>query len=354
VSWASSWGPSGAARVPEDSAGRDRLREALQALINKADIVVGFNFKFDYHWLQKFGVDLSAARIWDCQITEFVLERQQNRYPSLEGSAVKYDLGHKIDIIKLEYWNKGINTDAIPWPVLKPYAIQDADLTLKLFHIQQELVSKPQRQLLALLNADLHVLQEMERNGIVYDESLCEAREKELDVEIQNRQAILDAFYPDIPILWSSNDQLSAFLYGGVIKQTVKDHDGFFKSGARAGQPKFRNREILHQLPRLYQPLRGTELAKEGFYATNEDTLLKLKGKRGPLTVLLELSKLEKLNGTYYRGIPKLNHEMSWEHGVLHGSFNQVVAATGRLSSDKPNLQNMASELNDLFITRFK
>lgn len=314
---------------------------------------MGFNFKFDYHWLQKFGVDLSAARLWDCQITEFVLERQQNRYPSLENSCVKYDLGHKIDIIKTEYWDRGINTDDIPWPVLKPYAVQDADLTLKLFHTQQALVKPAQRRLLALLNADLHVLQEMERNGIVYDESLCEARSAELDVQIQERQSILDAFYPDIPILWSSGDQLSAFLYGGVITQTVKDHDGFFKSGAKVGQPRFRNREVHHQLPRLYQPLKGTELKKEGVWATNEDTLLKLKGKQGPLKVLLELSKLEKLNGTYYKGMPKLNREMSWEPNVLHGSFNQVVAATGRLSSDKPNLQNFASDLQDIFTTRY-
>lgn len=315
---------------------------------------MGFNFKFDYHWLQKFGIDLSNSRIWDCQIAEFVLERQQNRYPSLEQAAVKYDLGHKIDIIKRDYWDKGINTDVIPWEILKPYAIQDAVLTYKLFQVQQGLVQGAQKVLLSLLNADLHVLQEMERNGIVYDESLCEARSAELDVEIQKRQSILDAFYPDIPINWASGDQLSAFLYGGVIKQTVKDHAGFYKTGAKAGQPKFSNREVLHQLPRLYQPLRGSELAKEGFYATNEDTLLKLKGKQGPLKVLLELAKLDKLNGTYYKGMPKLNHEMSWEPGVLHGSFNQVVAATGRLSSDKPNLQNFASDLQDIFITRYR
>ncbi len=110
---------------------------------------------------------------------------------------------------------------------------------------------------------------------------------------------------------------------------------------------------VTHQLPRLYEPLKGSEMAKEGFFSTSEDTLLKLKGKQGPLTVLLELSKMEKLLGTYYRGLPKLNVEMNWENGVLHGTFNQCVAQTGRLSSTKPNLQNFASELKDVFISRY-
>lgn len=284
---------------------------------------------------------------------EFVLERQRNSYPSLEDACIKYGLGNKIDVIKRDYWDKKIDTDVIPWPILKEYAIQDAVLTHRLYETQVPLVNKPQRTLLALLFADLHVLQEMEMNGITYDEALCEERASELEKRIAELRASLDAVYPDIPILWSSGDQLSAFLYGGVIKQTVKDHDGFFKTGAKAGQPKFRNREVLHQLPRLYTPLKGTELAKEGFYSTNEDTLLKLKGKQGPLKVMLELSKLEKLNGTYYRGLPKLNTEMSWPKGYLHGNFNACVATTGRLSSTKPNLQNFASELQDIFTTRF-
>lgn len=341
-------GQAGAARVSNG------LRSALQKLVNEADIIVGFNFKFDYHWLQKFGVDLTNSRIWDCQIAEFVLERQQNRYPSLENSCVKYNLGHKIDIIKNEYWDKGVNTDEIPWEILKPYAVQDAVLTFGLYQAQiNQSISKPMRTLLSLLNADLHVLQEMERHGIIYDEELCVRRASEIDQRIEELQASLNSFYPDIPINWASGDQLSAFLYGGTIIQTVKDHDGFYKTGAKAGQPKFRNREIQHQLPRLYTPLKGSELAKEGYYATNADTLLKLKGKQGPLKVLLELSKLEKLNGTYYKGLVELNQKMSWPKSTLHGAFNMVVAQTGRLSSSSPNLQNMAGELNDIFITRF-
>jgi DNA polymerase-1 len=323
--------------------------------VDECDLVIGFNFKFDYHWLTKVGLKLGHKKLWDCQVAEFVIERQQNAYPSLEDCSVKYDLGKKIDIIKLEYWDKGINTDAIPWPVLKEYAIQDVILTYRLYLAQMKVLeSKPHmRTLLSLLFADIHVLQEMEKNGIVFDEELCATRGSELDEKIGTLRASLDSIYPDIPINWGSGDQLSAVLYGGTITQVVKDHVGYYKSGAKAGQPKYQNREVQHQLPRLYEPLKGTELKKVGYYATNEDTLLKLKGKQGPLKTLLELSKLEKLNGTYYRGLPKLQREMHWPDGRLHGNFNQCVAQTGRLSSTKPNLQNFASELQDVFITRY-
>lgn len=333
----------------------DQLIKGIQKLIDEADIVVGFNFKFDVHWLRSVGIDLSRSRIWDCQIAEFLVERQTNPYPSLEDSAVKYGLGHKIDIIKTEYWDKGINTDAIPWDVLRPYAIQDAVLTYQLYLKQTEVVPKHQRKLLALLNQDLLVLAEMEWNGLVFNKELCEKRSKECGDKITDINQKLSQVYPDVPLNFGSVDQLSSFLYGGVVKETIKEHIGFFKTGKQIGEPRYRNKEVEHILPRLCTPLKGSELKKEGFYATSEDVLKQLKGPNAKKYVapLLELSKLEKLNGTYYQGLPNLSEKMNWRKGYLHGNFNQCTTATGRLSSSKPNLQNFASELQDVFITRY-
>jgi DNA polymerase I-like protein with 3'-5' exonuclease and polymerase domains len=200
---------------------------------------------------------------------------------------------------------------------------------------------------------DMMILMEMEQNGLPFDEELCDKRSKELDSEIESLKAELKAIYPNVPINFGSNDHLSAFLYGGIVKEDGKEFVGYFKTGARAGEPKHKNIVIEHCLPRLYTPLKGSDMAKAGNYATDEGTLRKLKGKRGVLDKILHLSKLEKLNGTYYNGLVKLRKEMNWEPNVLHGQFNQTTAISGRLSSSKPNLQNFASDLQDIFISKY-
>lgn len=306
------------------------------SLLRSADLVVGFNFKFDYHWLAKEGVDLSKSNIWDVQLAEFILSNQTNKFPSLDQTCEKYGIEKKKDVVKLEYWEKGINTDEIPWPILQEYAAHDAKITLECYHAQIKLMSPAQIMLCKLQCMDLHILREMEANGLLFDEDLCVERSKEIDDKISEIKGKLTAIYPNVPINFGSGDHLSAFLYGGVVKEEAKEHIGFYKTGDKKGQPKYKNVIIEHILPRLYTPLKGSELQKEGFYATDEGTLRKLKGKKDIVNLLLELSKLEKLNGTYYKGLPKLRETMHWPHGILHGQFNQCIAATGRLSSSKP------------------
>jgi DNA polymerase I-like protein with 3'-5' exonuclease and polymerase domains len=328
--------------------------DAIRTLVCDSQLIIGFNFKFDLHWLLKAGLStLRQKQIWDVQIAEFILSNQTWRFPSLNETCAKYGLEQKLDIVKTEYWDKGINTDEIPWDVLENYATRDAELTLQCYHAQRKLMTPAQVKLCYLMCQDLQILQEMEANGIPFDEDLCVKRAAEVDDKITEIKAKLHAVYPDIPINFASNDHLSAFLYGGTIKEDGKEHIGFFKSGQKAGQPKYKNIIIEHKLPRLFTPLKGSEMAKEGNYAVDESTLRKLRGKRALVDLILELSKLEKLNGTYYNGLVKLRKEMNWEPGVLHGNFNQTTAQTGRLSSSKPNLQNFASELQDIFISNY-
>jgi len=317
------------------------------------DLVVGFNFKFDSHWLTKNELDLSKVKVWDVQIAEFILSCQTNRFPNLNDTCIKYGIPVKEDIVKTQYWDKGIDTADIPWEILSSYAAHDASITLQCYHAQIKLMTPQQIKLCQLQCQDMMILMEMEQNGLPFDEELCQLRAVELDDKISTINTELTQIYPTVPINFGSNDHLSAFLYGGVVKEDGKEHIGFFKSGVKAGQPKYKNIVIEHQLPRLYQPLKGSEMAKEGNFATDEGTLRKLKGKKGVLDKILELSKLEKLNGTYYRGLTKLREEMYWEKGVLHGQFNQTTAISGRLSSSKPNLQNFATELQDIFISRY-
>ena len=328
--------------------------KGLQAFVKSVDLIIGFNFKFDYHWLAKNGVDLSKSNIWDVQIAEFILSHQRQKLPSLNDTCELYGIEKKLDVVQNEYWSKGIQTDAIPWPILREYAAHDAKVTLECYHAQVKNMTPQQRQLCKLMCMDLHVLREMEANGLPFNEELCEQRSQEVDDKISEIKRALRATYPNVPINFGSGDHLSAFLYGGIVKEDAKEMVGFYKGGSRKGEPRYKNIIIEHVLPRLYEPIKGSELLKEGMYATDESTLKKLKGKKATVELLLNLSKLEKLNGTYYKGLVKLRTEMHWTKGLLHGQFNQCIAGTGRLSSNKPNLQNFASELQDIFVSKYK
>lgn len=330
---------------------------SIHTYINNAKLLVFFNAKFDLHWYTRCGYDVESKSIWCCQLAEFFLSRQSIPYPSLDQTSLAYGLGSKLDVVKTEYWEKGIDTDAIPIDILSNYAKQDVDLTYQVFLKQREaFLAKPKLyQLFRLACQDLMILKIMEKNGLPYDVELCHKRAKETKDQIDILYKELSLIYPDIPINFNSGDQLSAFLYGGNIFTEGKEHVGFYKTGAKAGQPKYKNIESVTVLPQLIKPPKGSNVKKEGYYKTDYDTLQKLSGKAAKKFVgpLLELSRLEKLHSTYYHGLPKKAAEYGWEPGVLHGQFNQVVASTGRLSSSKPNQQNFAEEILDLFSSRY-
>ena len=309
---------------------------SIQKELDDNATLVFFNAKFDLQWFVKEGLTYDPTKVWDCQLAHFIITNQTLRYPSMNEVAEYWGLPMKPDVVKTQYWDKGINTDEIPWEVLEEYATHDAVTTLEIYKRQNEALSGRKRRLFLLQCQDLSLLREMEANGLPFDEQLCQQRALELDDKISTIQRKLSSIYPDIPINFNSNDHLSAFLYGGTVYEDAKEFVGYFKSGAREGQPKYKNIVIEHHLPRLYEPLKGSEMAKKGNYAVDEGTLRKLRGKKETVSLLLELAKLEKLNGTYYKGLVKLREEMGWEQGILHGNFNQCVAATGRLSSSKP------------------
>mgnify|MGYP000657195277 CR=1 FL=1 len=77
---------------------------------------------------------------------------------------------------------------------------------------------------------------------------------------------------------------------------------------------------------------------KTGQYSTGEEVLSKLKDKHAIIEHILDFRSLQKLRSTYVEALPELINP-STNH--IHTSFNQAVAATGRLSSNNPNLQNI-------------
>lgn len=329
----------------------------IRDIISNYDTLVGFNIKFDLHWLRRYGIDFSKHTVWDSQLADFIFNGQSSPYPSLDGVADRFGLGNKLNIVSSEYWSKGIDTPDIPYEILEDYLKQDLKLTWEVYQKQKELVATNSKQqiLLNLSFQDLLVLQEMEWNGMKYDIEKSKALGTEVLTRIRDIDSELVGFVGDIPINFNSNDHLSALLYGGTIFVDVREPYEFkYKDGRTKIKERWVKKEFKRE--RLVIPIPGTELAKEGYWSTAEEVLLQLRPKgeaKKLIKLILERSLLDTKVSRYYHGIPKKYEEKGWQSGIIHGQLNQVVARTGRLSSSDPNMQNMDGIAKQCFISRF-
>lgn len=348
-------------KIEYDNEPFGRQLQEIQELIDEHPIVVGFNIKFDLHWLRRYGIRFpDSMRVYDVQLGYFLHTFQEHGYPSLNEVCEAYGLGQKLDVVERDYWSKGIDTTEVPLDVLDPYLRGDLNLTDRAYHAQLEIFKdKPKLTKLHRLQCfDLLVLEEMEYNGILYDVEGSLVKAEQLERDLSGIRSDLDRVL-DVPsgvVNWGSPDQLSSVLYGGDIEEQHKQTYLFtYKDPKR--EPVEKSRWITHtrSFPRLVHPLPRSELKKEGKWQTGGDTLSSLRatGKaKQIIALLLKYADLSK-QCDYYAGIPKLIGEMEWSDNVLHGNLNQCVAVTGRLSSNKPNLQNMTEEVHDYIKSRF-
>ena len=330
----------------------------VPAILEQASCIIAFNAKFDLHWVRReFG--FVANCVWDCQLAEFIFSKQKWAYPNLAETCQLREVGHKLDIVKTEYWDKGIDTPDIPREILSEYGAQDVQCTWEVFEKQLNMFMSShqhQFQLFRLHCNDLLVLQEMEWNGIVYDEEQSLQAADNLDKQINHLEAKIKAYAGNVPINLSSPTHVSMLLYGGKIIDEVRVPIGVYKSGAKTGQTRYKILEQEYNLPRLVQPLKGSELKKEGLFSVEESVLLSLKttaAVKRLIQWLLERVGITKLQSTYLRGLPKTIKTHGWKPNMLHSNLNQCVATTGRLSSTKPNSQNFPKEAKAYCVSRF-
>ncbi len=327
----------------------------IERLIIPESTLVGFNLKFDLHWRRRAGADPSSVRrVWDCQLAHFLLTGQREVYPSLEGVCQYYGLSGKDPTIERDFWSKGIDTLDIPPELMLYYLSIDLLRTMEVYQKQREHFQEYPKlyRLFQVSCQDLLVLAEMEWNGLKLDVEKCQEESTKVHDELQQIETKLRGVYPHVPVNFDSPDHLSVFLYGGVIRVDRREVIGVYKSGQKLGKP--RNKVIKDEfiLPRMYQPIEKSELKKEGYYSTDETLIRQLRGPKGILELLLRRSELTKLLD-YYEGLPELIEKMDWEPGMLHGQFNQVVAATGRLSASRPNQQNIAGDVKHIIVSRY-
>lgn len=331
--------------------------------VDTTDWIIGFNLKYDMHWGRRYGVSFKGKKLWDVQLVHFILTGQKNAYPSLNEVAEYYGLPCKLDVVKTEYWEVGLDTDQVPWDILLEYCEHDVWLTEQCARRQMQEYRNCSRQLQTTIRValdDLHALQEMEWNGFYYNQNRSF---EEASVLLERAGEIKQSLgtltnTAELNINWGSTDQVSAVLYGGTVKRIENETYLFeYKDPRKQPVQKTRKVEKFYELPRIVAPAKGSELKKEGVWATNEGALRSLKANKRVKVVidlLLELAKLDKLVDTYFLGMPKKIEEYGWSDSFIHTNLSSCVTKTGRLASGKPNLQNIPSPNKICFESRFK
>lgn len=340
-----------------------QLKE-IQDILNKTDILVGFNIKFDLNWLRKYGINLPASCwVFDCQLFEYLNSQQQIRFDSLGECATRRGVGNKSTVILEDYWDKGINTTEIPYEVVVERVESDVDLTYQIFlqqYKEYEQWPTNRKNLFRLLSDDLRVLHEIEFNGMAFDKALSLHDADLLLVELNNIsdgiRSLIDG-PKDVVINLDSGYHISAILYGGDVVCDTQVEAGRYKTGPKAGQIKYKLEEKVYTFPRLVQPKKGTLYkGKENVWSSDQQILntLQSTGKaKKIIKLILERSEIEKKYSTYLFGLPKLMNKMNWPENMIYGTINQTATITGRTSSSKPNLQNFDKSVKYLFRTRY-
>lgn len=343
------------------------IEEDFDDLSVRGKLLVGHNIKFDIHWIRRCGVSIEDIKVWDTQLAEFILTGQEMRFPSLNGCLEKYGFPLKLDVVKTNYWNNGIDTTDIPTDILSEYLEGDLKGTEKVYLAQKKLFETTHKHLLPLFKLhckDLLVLEEMEFNGITFNEEKARAEAANIEDKQSSIKEELDRHVGSIPYNLTSDTDISAIIYGGTILKEGRIPVGQFKTGSKIGQTRYKVIYNTYDCEGMVTPLKNTEshekisqkemtFVEKGvltkprkYWKVDEKTLKKVKAKKKArefITLFQEYNKLEKLRGTYLIGWSDFIHKLNLKKDTLHPQLNQCVAITGRLSSSQPNGQNADS-----------
>lgn len=340
--------------------------QRIRSVFEGTTLLIGVNLKFDIGWYRRYGGTIPmGCRIWDCQLAEFILSGQTNSFASMDSLCRLYGLPDKQGGLE-EYWDQGIETKDIPLQIVKDYNIGDCKRTWLIYQAQLKdpRMTPELHKLILLQGADLLVLQDMEQNGFKYNAAKSLEKGGQLQQRLQEIEDELNELVKCPSFNWNSGYHLSAFLYGGKISEDVFEVVRLeYKSGPRKGQAYERNKHVetkVYDYPGLFKPLPKTELKlstpENKLYETNEPVLRQLpcrnKLQKHVIDLILERAEIAKLIDTYLLKLPQRMIDSEWG-GVIHGTYNQCVARTGRLSSSAPNMQNIPILVDNFFESRY-
>ncbi|PHS17669.1 MAG: DNA polymerase I [Blastopirellula sp.] len=307
VGYSFSWAPTKACyipvRAPEGDVCLDPVKtlETLRPILENPNIEkIGQNLKYDMVVLRSAGCEMQGVT-FDTMVAHYLLEAGARSH-GLDELSRRY-LGHETLKIS-DLIGKGknqITMDQVPVELVSPYAAEDADVPIRLLPILGE---KLQSEALDDLFTNVEIplidtLVEMEFNGISIDTERLAQLSKDFTARM---------------------DQLESEIY------MLAGHEFNIASPKQLGKILFEELE----LPVIKKTKTGA--------STDAEVLDQLAHLHDLPAKIIEYRQYAKLRNTYVDALPLLICEKT---GRIHTSFNQVVAATGRLSSNEPNLQNI-------------
>lgn len=294
------------------------LKRFEPIFISDSIVKIGQNIKYDLNILKRYGFTLGGP-IFDTMLAHYLIEPDlRHGMDYLSGIYLNYEPVSIEELIGKKGKNQ-LSMRDVSLEKIKEYAAEDADITLQLKEkLAPELKSHDAEKLFYDMELPLiDVLSDMEIAGININESFLNDYSKELETELVQLEK-------DITTLAGMSFNISS--------------------------PKQLG-EVLFDHLKLDPKAKKT---KTGQYQTGEDVLQGLSEHEIVQKILL-VRQFQKLKSTYVDALPTMINKQT---GRVHTSFNQAVAATGRLSSTNPNLQNIpiktdkGKEVRKAFIPR--
>ena len=290
--------------VPVSSDTWQAIRDVFQPVLEDSEAtLVGQNLKFDGKVLRRHGIDITKATLQDTMVAHYLLEPDQpHGMDALAQSKLGYQCIPITELIGKKGKNQKSMADLDPKDVFM-YACEDADITWQL--------------------ADT-LLPELEQEGLM---------DLFRDVEMPLLSVLLDMEMTGVTLDGGHLTRFSAALQS-QLEVLQADIQRLAGSPFNVDSPKQLG-DILFEHLGITAKVKKT---KTGQYPTSEAVLSKLKDAHPIVGKVLEYRKLKKLRSTYVEPLPALVNPST---GRVHTTYMQVVAATGRLSSKDPNLQNI-------------
>lgn len=306
--------------LPPDRHKTTQILEKFRALFSdKSKTWIGQNIKFDLLMLKWYGTDLEG-KLFDTMLAHYLIESDSRR--NMDLLSAQY-LGYVpvpiTDLIGKKGKNQG-NMSEVPLEQAKEYAAEDADITLQLKNIFEDLLREKdvEKVFWEVESPLVKVLRDMEFEGVHVDADFLKDYSRELEKEA-----------------------------------LACERNVYQLAGVRfnLGSPKQLG-EVLFEKMKIGGDVKKT---KGGQYATGEDVLRKLAKDNPIIEDILNYRELTKLKSTYVDALPQLVNKKT---SRVHTNYGQAIAVTGRLSSNNPNLQNIpvrterGREIRKAFIPR--